>query len=131
LTTVAANPAAGLPATPVLLLPAVNTEAPDGQPIGCKNVKYSPLSRFWELQRGTDCDTFTVRGYRPLTLAASTANTVNQKPTSGNPLNNAVVSQAFNKPDAKIELSVRTKIAKGLFKGSEDEESDHNSLLFA
>ena len=131
LTTAAANPAAGLPATPVLLLPAVNTEAPDGQPIGCKNVKYSPLSRFWELQRGTDCDTFTVRGYRPLTLAASTSNTVNQKPTSDNPLNNAVVSQAFNKPDAKIELSVRTKIAKGLFKGSEDDERDHDSLWFA
>ena len=131
LTTAAANPAAGLPATPVLLLPAVNTEAPDGQPIGCKNLKYSPLSRFWELQRGTDCDTFTVRGYRPLTLAVSTSNTINKQPTSGNPLNNAVIPQAFNKPDAKIELSVRTKIAKGLLTSGDDDDSNHDSLWFA
>lgn len=131
LTTAAANPTAGLPATPVLLLPAVNTEAPGGQPIGCKNLRYSPLSRFWELQRGTDCDTFTPRGFHPLTLAVSTAGTVNQQPTSGNPLNNAVVPQGFSKTDAKIELSVRTKIAKGLFKSSDDDESDHDSLWFA
>ena len=131
LTTAAANPAAGLPATPVLLLPALNTEGPDGQPIGCKNVNYSPLSRFWELQRGTDCDTFTVRGLRPLSLAVSTGNTVNQQPTSGNPLNNAAVLRPFSKTDAKIELSVRTKVAKGLLKSSEDDESDHDSLWFA
>ena len=131
LTTAAANPAAGLPATPVLLLPAMNTEGPDGQPIGCKNGKYSPLSRFWELQRGTDCDTFTLRGYRPLNVAVSTGNTINQLPSSGNPQNSAVVPQRFGKTDAKIELSVRTKVAKGLFKSSETDESDHDSLWFA
>lgn len=129
--TAAANAATGQAATPVLILPAVNTEAPDGQPIGCKNLKYSPLSRFWELQRGTDCDTFTVRGFRPLSLAVATGNTVNQQPTSGNPLNNGVVSQPFSRTDAKIALSVRTKIAKGLLKSSEDDESDHDSLWFA
>ena len=129
--TAAANAATGQAATPVLILPAMNTEAPDGQPIGCKNVKYSPLSRFWELQRGTDCDTFTVRGLRPLSLAVSTGNTVNQQPTSGNPLNNAAVLRPFSKTDAKIELSVRTKVAKGLLKSSEDDESDHDSLWFA
>ncbi len=69
LTTAPANPATGQPATPVLLLPSLNTEAPDGKPIGCKNTKYSELSRFWELQRGTDCDTFSLRGYRPISLA--------------------------------------------------------------
>ena len=129
--TAAANAATGQAATPVLILPAMTTEAPDGQPIGCKNLKYSPLSRFWELQRGTDCDTFTVRGFRPLSLAVATGNTVNQQPTSGNALNNGTVRQPFSKTDAKIELSVRTKIAKGLLKSSEDDESDHDSLWFA
>ena len=131
LTVAAANPATGMPATPVLLLPAVNTEAPDGQPIGCKNLKYSELSRFWELQRGTDCDTFTPRGFRPLSLAVATGNTVNQWPTSDNPLNNPTVSQPYSRTDAKIELSVRTKIAKGLLKSDGDMESDHDSLWFA
>ena len=130
-TTAAANAATGQAAAAVLILPAVNTEAPDGQPIGCKNLKYSPLSRFWELQRGTDCDTFTVRGFRPLSLAVATGHDVNRLPTSGNAANNATVTQPFSKTDAKIELSVRTKIAKGLFKSSEDDESDHDSLWFA
>ena len=34
-----ANPATGQPAMPVLLLPTLNTEAPDGKPIGCRNDK--------------------------------------------------------------------------------------------
>ena len=72
-----------------------------------------------------------MRGFRPLSLAVATGNTVNQQPTSGNTLNNSTVSQAFTKTDAKIALSVRTKIAKGLLKSSEDDESDHDALWFA
>ena len=53
LTTAPANPATGKPETEILLLPSLNTEAPDGKPIGCRNTQYSELSRFWELQRGT------------------------------------------------------------------------------
>ena len=69
MTTVPADPATGAPATQILLLPSLNTEAPDGKPIGCRNTRYSELSRFWELQRGTDCDTFAIRGYRPITMS--------------------------------------------------------------
>jgi phospholipase A1 len=130
-TTADASDATGQADIPVLILPAVNTEAPDGQPIGCKNLKYSPLSRFWELQRGTDCDTFTVRGFRPLSLAVATGSNVNRQPTSGNTLNNGTLAQGFSKTDAKIALSVRTKIAKGLLKSDEADESDHDSLWFA
>ena len=54
LTTAPANLATGKPETEILLLPSLNTEAPDGKPIGCRNTQYSELSRFWELQRGTD-----------------------------------------------------------------------------
>ena len=58
-----------MPAKKIMLLQALTTDAPDGRPIGCKNTQYSELSRFWELQRGTDCDTFALRGYRLISLA--------------------------------------------------------------
>ena len=38
-----------MPATQIMLLPALTTDAPDGKPIGYKNTQYSELSRFWEL----------------------------------------------------------------------------------
>src|SRR5690349_21901340 len=31
---------------------------------GCHDPRYSELSRFWELERGADCGTFGLRGYR-------------------------------------------------------------------
>ena len=32
---------------------------------GCRDPQYSDLSRFWELESGSDCGTFSFRGYRP------------------------------------------------------------------
>ena len=46
MTSAPADPATGAPATQILLLPSLNTEAPDGKPIGCRNTQYSELSRF-------------------------------------------------------------------------------------
>lgn len=68
-----------------MLLPTVNAESPDGKPIGCKNSRYSELSKFWELQRGTDCDTFSLRGYRPISLSVVASNSVNEQPSSTGP----------------------------------------------
>jgi phospholipase A1 len=82
LTTVPADTATGQPETQILLLPTLNTESPDGKPIGCKNSRYSELSKFWELQRGTDCDTFSLRGYRPISLAVVGSNSGNVPPSS-------------------------------------------------
>ena len=59
---------------------------------GCHDARYSELSRFWELERGADCGTFGLRGYRPSSLDVVDANRVNQQPTSDNPLNNATHS---------------------------------------
>jgi phospholipase A1/A2 len=126
-----ANPATGQPSTPVLLLPSLNTEAPDGKPIGCRNDKYSELSRFWELQRGTDCDTFGLRGYRPLTAALVASNTVNQQPTSPGLNASATTSENYQRGETKLQLSVRTKIAKGLLKSGPDDDDDHDSLWVA
>ena len=117
LTTAPANLATGKPETEILLLPSLNTEAPDGKPIGCRNTQYSELSRFWELQRGTDCDTFAIRGYRPISVAAVMSGGVSPPPD-------------YRHAETKIQLSVRTKIAKGLFKTGEADEDDQDSLWF-
>jgi phospholipase A1/A2 len=130
LTTAPANAQTGQPATPVLLLPSMNTEAPDGKPIGCKNTKYSELSRFWELQRGTDCDTFSLRGYRPITLAVSTADSVNTQPSSPSAGHTALTSVPYMRTENKIQLSVRTKVAKGLLKNGDNDDDDHDSIWF-
>ena len=88
-----ANPENGQPAMPVLL-PALNTEAPDGKPIGCRNDKYSEMSRFWELQRATDCDTFALRGYRPCRGAGRPAARLDDDTT------HSVTDQVFSTPPA-------------------------------
>ena len=131
LTTAPANPATTQPETPVLLLPALNTAAPNGKPLGCKNESYSVLSRFWELQRATDCDTFSLRGYRPTTLAVVTSDSVNTQPSSPAAGHTALTAQSYSRFENKIQLSVRTKIAKGLLTSGTEPDEDHDSLWFA
>ena len=125
LTTVPANLATGTPKTEILLLPSLNTEAPDGKPIGCRNTQYSELSRFWELQRGTDCDTFAIRGYRPISVAFVMSGGVSPPPRIG-----AGTPPDYKHAETKIQLSVRTKVAKGLFKSGEADADDQDSLWF-
>jgi phospholipase A1/A2 len=82
---------------------------------GCRDPRYSELSRFWELERGADCGTFGLRGYRPTSLDMVDANRINQQPTSENPLNNATTATDYRTTEMRLSLSVRTKIAQGLF----------------
>ena len=124
LTTAPANLATGKPATENLLPPSTNTQAPDGKPIGCRSTQYSELSRFWELQRGTDCDTFSLRGYRPISVAFVMSGGVTPPQTGFS------APPAYRHAETKIQLSVRTKVAKGIFKKGEAEEDDQDSLWF-
>ena len=126
-----ANPATGQPATPVLLLPSLNTEAPDGKPFGCRNDAYSELSRFWELQRGTDCDNFSLRGFRPLTASLVASNTVNNQPSSPAAGATALTAEQYNRGETKLQLSVRVKVAKGLLKSEAGDDGDQDSLWVA
>jgi phospholipase A1 len=82
---------------------------------GCRETRYSELSRFWELEPGADCGTFGIRGYRPITLDLVTANTINRQPTSENPANDATSRQDYRITETRLQLSVRAKIAQGLF----------------
>ena len=125
MTSAPADPATGAPATQILLLPSLNTEAPDGKPIGCRNTQYSELSRFWELQRGTDCDTFAIRGYRPMSLAFVMSGGVHPPPLIG-----AGTPPDYKHAETKIQLSVRTKVAKGLLKSGDADADDQDSLWF-
>ena len=90
----------------------------------CKDTQFTTLSRFWELEDGTDCGTFTLRGYRPISLSVSAANGVNRLPTSDNPNNNATIPRDYQHGETRIQLSVRTKLAQGLLTQGEPMRKD-------
>ncbi|GAB4203673.1 MAG: phospholipase A [Tibeticola sp.] len=96
---------------------------------GCRNPAYSELSRFWELEAGSSCDTFGLRGYRPVSLSAIASDSVNTQPSSGNPLNNAAAPLPYRRSETRIQLSVRTKLAQGLLTHGQPDKRD--SLWFA
>jgi phospholipase A1 len=94
----------------------------------CHDERFSEVSRFWELEPGADCGTFGIRGYRPISLALVTADSVNKQPTSGNPANNATASTDYRTFETRLQVSVRTKIAQGMFAYG---DSGMDSLWFA
>jgi phospholipase A1 len=115
--------------------PAVVQTAPDTaalvplEPHNCKNPKFSELSRFWELEAGSDCGTFDIRGYQPISLSWIGSDSVNSQPTSPAPGHTATTAIAYGTTESRIGLSVRTKIAQGLF--TQDEPTKRDALWFA
>lgn len=71
------------------------------------------MSRFWELEPSSNCGTFAIRGYKPISLSLVASDSVNTAPTSPAP-DHTGISQAYNTNEARIQLSVRTKVAEGL-----------------
>jgi phospholipase A1 len=94
---------------------------------GCRDRQYSTLSRFWELENGSDCGTFTFRGYRPLTVSFAAATRAPETPTSPAP-DHTGTDIAYQANEMRIGLSVRTKLAQGLLTQSESGKKD--SLWF-
>ncbi len=109
---------AAIPATRVV---TVSTEA------GCRDRQYSALSRFWELENGSDCGTLGFRGYRPLNVSFSAANARPDIPTSPSP-GHTGTAIAYQANEMRIGLSVRTKLAEGLLTGGDPARRD--SLWF-
>jgi len=95
----------------------------------CRDSRYSELSRFWELEMGTDCGTFSLRGYRPVSLSWIGSDSVNMQPSSPSPPNNASTAVPYGNSETRVGLSVRTKIAQGLLTQTEPLKRD--SLWFA
>ena len=85
----------------------------------CKSTRFSELSRFWELEAGSDCGTFGIRGFRPISLAWIGSDSVNIQPTSPSPDHSATSALSYSTSETRIQLSVRTKIAQGLLTGSQ------------
>ena len=81
---------------------------------GCRDPQYSDLSRFWELESGSDCGTFSFRGYRPITVSVVASSSVNRQPMSDADGNSATDSTPYRRTENRIQLSVRTKIAQGM-----------------
>lgn len=93
----------------------------------CTDPKQSELSRFWELEAASDCGTFGIRSYRPISLSWVGSDSVNTTPSS--PAADHTASfMAYRTSEARIQLSVRTKIAQGLLVDSDTGRSD--SLWF-
>ena len=94
----------------------------------CKNTRFSELSRFWELEAGSDCGTFGIRGYRPISLSWIGSDSVNTQPTSPNPANNAPFALPFKTTETRLGLSIRTKMAQGLL--TQEQPLKRDSLWF-
>jgi len=95
----------------------------------CKDNRLSEMSRFWELEAGSDCGTFRIRGYQPISLSWIGSTSVNTQPTSPSPPNNATQAVPYRNNETRVGLSVRTKIAQGLL--TQAEPSRRDSLWFA
>lgn len=80
----------------------------------CKNSNATPLSLFWELEPASNCGTFAIRGYKPISLAVVASDTVNTMPTSAAPTHTGTY-QPYNTSETRIQISMRTKVAEGLF----------------
>ena len=94
----------------------------------CKNPRFSELSRFWELEAGSDCGTFGIRGYRPISLSWIGSDSVNLQPTSTAPNHTALTALPFNSTETRLSLSIRTKMAQGLLTHEQLDKRD--SLWF-
>ncbi|MBK9574338.1 MAG: phospholipase A [Rhodoferax sp.] len=80
----------------------------------CSNPRFSELSRFWELETGSDCGTFSIRGYRPISLSLIASDSINTQPSSPAADHTAALALPYSRNETSIQLSVRTKIAQGL-----------------
>jgi len=90
----------------------------------CKNKQFSELSRFWELEAGSDCGTFGIRGFHPISLAWISSDGVNTQPSSPAPDHTAPTALDYEKNEVRIQLSVRTKVAQGLLTGNQTLKRD-------
>ena len=93
---------------------------------GCRDPRYTEVSRYFELEPGTDCGTFNFRGYRPMSVSVVLGDEVNQQPYS--PSRGLATEQPYQKHEMRLQLSARTKIASGLLTGPTSKGKD--SLWF-
>lgn len=82
---------------------------------GCRDRQFSELSRFWELESGSSCPTFGLRSFHPTTASVAVGDRVDRQPQSANPINSVTTPFDYQRREMRLSLSVRTKLAAGLF----------------
>ena len=103
------------PSAPEAAPPPRPESAPDtARAPDCRSGPHSTLSRYWELEAGSDCGRFNIRGYKPISLSWVHGDTVNTAPSSAASGRTASTAQPYMRNEMRIQLSVRTKIASGL-----------------
>jgi phospholipase A1 len=82
------------------------------------------------LDSKTDCGTFNIRGYKPISLSWVHGNRVNTAPQSGNDTRDVAPAnaQAYERNETRIQLSVRSKLASGML--FSERGGQHDSLWF-
>jgi phospholipase A1 len=119
------NPTA---AAPAVSAPVVTNAPAPAVDLGCKNPKATGLSRFWELEPASDCGTFGLRGYRPISLSVIGSDSVNMAPSSPT-ADHTAAPLPYTTSETRMQLSVRTKVAQGLLTGGAPDRLD--SLWFS
>jgi phospholipase A1/A2 len=103
------------PSAPVAAPPPRPEAAPGtARTQDCRSGPQSTLSRYWELEAGSDCGRFNIRGYKPISLSWVHGDSVNTAPSSAASGRTASTAQPYMRNEMRIQLSVRTKIASGL-----------------
>ena len=82
---------------------------------GCRDRQFSDMSRFWELEAGSSCPTFGLRAFHPNTVSVVHSSNINKRPASPNPNNTASGSNGYGRNELAFHVSVRTKLASGIF----------------
>lgn len=123
-TAAAASPSSASATTPVPpeprpAPPAVSITITVPATHDCRSRQFSDISRFWELEAGSDCGTLSIRGYRPISLSWIGSDSVNTQPASPSPAHTAAAALPYSPSEAHIQLSVRSKIAQGLLTQSQ------------
>ena len=88
-----------------------------------QNKQFSELSRFWELEAGSDCGTFSIRGYRPHQPVVDRFGQRQHAAQLAGAGHSRHCSDGLQNNEARIQLSVRTKIAQGLLTGQRSERA--------
>lgn len=107
------SPAAAVP-TVGPAVPPHEDVAPVAQQPTCRTGPQSALSRYWELEDGSDCGRFNIRGYKPISLSWVHADTVNRAPSSPADGHSATEEVPYLVTEGRVQLSVRTKVGQGL-----------------
>lgn len=115
--------------TPPVIPPPVKISITTAAAHDCRSDEYSELSRFWELEVGSDCGTFGIRGFRPISLSWIAADGVNKQPTTPAPGHTADTPLEYRNIETRLQLSIRTKIAEGLL--TQQEPLRRDSVWFS